>query len=98
MEYSLKRLKSPDKKHPAGMNRSEILRIVNEVFIDILDDESLVLTEETSANDVEDWDSLNHIQIVVAVERQFKIRFTSQEILRWKTVGEMISSISSKLN
>ncbi|MDB5086950.1 MAG: acyl carrier protein [Mucilaginibacter sp.] len=80
------------------MNRSEILKTVNEVFIDILDDESLVLTEETSANDVEDWDSLNHIQIVVAVEKQFKIRFTSQEILSWKTVGEMISSISSKLN
>ena len=80
------------------MNRSEILNTVNAVFIDILDDDDIVLTEETSANDVEDWDSLNHIQLVVAVEKQFKIRFTSQEILHWKNIGEMISSISSKLN
>ncbi|MCO5946692.1 acyl carrier protein [Mucilaginibacter flavidus] len=80
------------------MDRNEILNTVNNVFIDVLDDDSLVLTEATTANDVEEWDSLNHIQLVVAIERQFKIRFASQEILSWQNVGEMIDSIAAKLN
>jgi acyl carrier protein len=80
------------------MDRNEILNTVNNVFIDVLDDDSLVLTEATTANDVEEWDSLNHIQLVVAIERQFKIRFASQEILSWQNVGEMVDSIAAKLN
>jgi acyl carrier protein len=80
------------------MDRNEILNTVNNVFIDVLDDDSLVLTEATTANDVEEWDSLNHIQLVVAIERQFKIRFASQEILSWQNVGEMVDSIATKLN
>jgi len=80
------------------MDRNEILNTVNNVFIDVLDDDSLVLTEATTANDVDEWDSLNHIQLVVAIERQFKIRFASQEILSWQNVGEMVDSIAAKLN
>jgi len=80
------------------MEKSEILKKVNDIFIDVLDDENIVLTYETTANDVEDWDSLNHIQLVVAIEKQFKIRFTSHEIQSWNNVGEMIDSISLKLN
>ena len=80
------------------MDRNEILNTVNNVFIDVLDDDNLVLTEATTANDVEEWDSLNHIQLVVAIERQFKIRFASQEILSWQNVGEMVDSIAEKLN
>lgn len=80
------------------MNRNEILTTVNNVFIDVLDDDSLALTEATTANDVDEWDSLNHIQLVVAIERQFKIRFTSQEILSWQNIGEMVDSIAAKVN
>jgi len=80
------------------MDKSEILRTVNAVFIDILDNEDIVLTEATTAADVDDWDSLNHIQLVVAIERQFKIRFTAREIQGWNSVGEMVNSISSKSN
>jgi len=80
------------------MDRNEILNTVNNVFIDVLDDDNLVLSEATTANDVEEWDSLNHIQLVVAIERQFKIRFASQEILSWQNVGEMVDSIAEKLN
>jgi acyl carrier protein len=80
------------------MNNSEILKTVNTIFIDILDDDNIVLTGETTANDVEEWDSLNHIQLVVAIEKQFKIRFTSQQIQSWNNVGELINSISAKLN
>jgi acyl carrier protein len=80
------------------MDKSEILNKVNIIFIDILDDESIVLNYETTANDIEEWDSLNHIQLVVAIEKQFKIRFTSREIQNWNNVGEMINSINDKLN
>jgi acyl carrier protein len=80
------------------MEKSEILKQVNDIFIDVLDNEDIVLTYETTANDVEDWDSLNHIQLVVAIEKQFDIRFTSHEIQSWNNIGEMIGSISAKLN
>ncbi|WP_214072349.1 acyl carrier protein [Mucilaginibacter sp. dw_454] len=78
------------------MDKSEALQKVNAIFIDVLDDEDLVLDYTTSADDVEDWDSLNHIQLVVAVEKAFKIRFTSQEIQSWNNVGEMLDCILSK--
>ena len=69
---------------------------IQEIFRDQLDDDSLILTDETTANDVEDWDSLTHIMLVVAIEKHFKIKFTSNEILSWKNVGEMIECISKK--
>jgi len=79
------------------MEKIDILKKVNQVFIDTLDNEDIVLSYETTANDVEDWDSLNHIQLVVAIEKQFKIRFTSHEIQSWKNVGEMIDCILTKV-
>jgi len=78
------------------MNFSENLERVQDVFRDVLENEDIVLTPETTANDVEDWDSLNHIQLVVAIEKTFKIRFTSHEIQSWKNVGEMVDCIVKK--
>ena len=80
------------------MDKYEILKKVNAIFIDILDNEDIALTYGTTANDVEDWDSLNHIQLVVAIEKEFNIRFTSREIQSWGNIGEMINTISAKLN
>jgi acyl carrier protein len=80
------------------MDRTDILKQVNEVFIDILDNKNIILSDETSAGDIEEWDSLNHIQLVVAIERKFGIRFTSRQIQGWAKVGEMIDAIRSKVN
>jgi acyl carrier protein len=79
------------------MNKDEILKTINDIFIDILDDETIVLNMETTANDVDEWDSLNHIQLVVAIEKHFKVRFTSHEIQSWKKVGEIADSIDAKV-
>ena len=79
------------------MESSEILKKVNEIFIDVLDNEDIVLFHETTANDVEDWDSLTHIQLVVAIEKYFKLRFTAAEIRNWKNVGEMCDVIMKRL-
>lgn len=78
------------------MEKQEILSHVEEIFRDVLDNEEIVLTDMTTANDVEDWDSLTHIQLIVAIEKHFRIKFTSKEILSWANVGEMIDCIESK--
>lgn len=78
------------------MEQTEILQKVQEIFRDVLDNEDIELTTETSADDVEDWDSLTHIQLIVAVEKEFKIKFNSKEILSWRNVGEMIDCILQK--
>jgi acyl carrier protein len=80
------------------MTREAILNDISKVFADTLDEDNLTLTESTTADDVEGWDSLTHVQLVVAVEKKFKIRFTAKEIQSWKNVGEMIDSITSKQN
>ena len=78
------------------MDRKDILSQINEIFIDTLDNESVVIEEKTQATDVEEWDSLTYIMLVVAIEKHFKIKFTSKEILTWKNVGEMMDSIIGK--
>lgn len=79
------------------MEREEIFSKLNEIFEDVLDlDETPELTDATRATDIEEWDSLSHIQLVVAIEKAFGIKFTAQEIVSWKNVGEMVDCISKK--
>jgi acyl carrier protein len=78
------------------MERKEIFSKLNEIFIDVLDLDECNLTDETSANDIEEWDSLSHIQLIVAIEKSFGIKFTSLEIMKWRNVGELVDSILSK--
>lgn len=78
------------------MERSQIIEEVQEIFREVLDNEEIVLANETTADDIEEWDSLTHIQLIVAIEKHFKIRFTSREILSWQNVGQLIDSIAAK--
>ena len=79
------------------MERSEIFEKLDEIFIDVLDLDECNLTDDTSADDIEEWDSLSHIQLIVAIEKAFKIKFTSLEIMKWTNVGEMVNSMEEKL-
>lgn len=78
------------------MDKIQILEEVQEIFRDVLDNEDIVLEDATTADEIEEWDSLSHIQLIVAIEKHFKIKFTSKEILSWQNVGEMIDSIANK--
>ncbi|MDR2847912.1 MAG: acyl carrier protein [Bacteroidales bacterium] len=78
------------------MQKETVLSEVEAIFRDILDDGNIKLTEETTADDVEEWNSLTHIQLIVAIEKHFKIKFSSNEILSWKNVGEMLNGILKK--
>jgi len=78
------------------MTRNEILSQINEIFIDTLDNEDIVVEETTKAEDVDEWDSLTHILLVVAIEKNFKISFKSSEIQNWKDVGAMMDCIQEK--
>lgn len=78
------------------MEKNEILEKVQDIFRDVLDNEDIELTYETTADDIDEWDSLSHIQLIVAIEKEFKLKFTSKELLSWDTVGDMIECIMKK--
>jgi len=78
------------------MTTNEILKEVNNIFIDVLDNENIQLVPETTANDIEEWDSLNHLQLVFAMEKHFKIKFSNFEIHNWKNIGQICEMIQAK--
>ena len=80
------------------MEREEIFSKLNEIFEDVLDlDESPSLNDKTSSYDIEGWDSLAQIQLIVAIEKTFSIKFSSKEIMSWNNVGEMVDCIITKV-
>lgn len=78
------------------MNKNEIIKRLTEVFRDIFDDDSIVITEKTTANDIDDWDSIEHINLIGAVEDEFNMRFKMREVSGMKNVGEMIDIIAQR--
>lgn len=78
------------------MTKEEILEKVQDIFRDVLDNDEIELTLDMSANDIEEYDSLSHIQLVVAIEKLFGIKFTAKEIMTWENIGEMVDCIASK--
>jgi len=78
------------------MNRTEIMERLNEVFRDVFDDSSIVVDDSTTSKDIEDWDSLEHINLVGAVEQEFKMRFKMKEVSSMKNVGEMADIVAER--
>lgn len=79
------------------MEKDEILVKLQDIFRDILDDEDIVLTFQTKADDIEGWDSLAHVQIVVAVSQEFGVKFSSTEIMNWPNIDSLVECIINKL-
>ena len=75
----------------------EIFKGLNEVFKDVFDDEDIVVTAETTADDIEDWDSLEHINLIVAVEKKIGMKFSMGEVTTMKNVGEMAEIIKTRI-
>ena len=75
----------------------DLFKIVNEIFIDVFDDNSLIIKEDTNADDIEDWDSLANINLVVAMEKEFNLKFNINDIEKLNNVGDMIDLIKKKL-
>lgn len=78
------------------MNRDEIISAVQNIFRDVFDDENLIISDSTNANDIEDWDSLEQINLVVAIEDLFNIEFDMDDVVNFKNVGDMINIIAKK--
>ncbi len=78
------------------MTRTEVFEKMNRIFRDNFDDESIVLTDSTSAEDIEDWDSLEQINLVVAIQDEFHVKFNIQEVNAMQNVGEMVDDILKK--
>lgn len=79
------------------MDRLQILIKVQEIFREVLDDNSIELSEDTTSEEIAEWDSLNHIQIVVAIEKNFKISLPSTEMRSLRNIGEIINSIVKRI-
>jgi acyl carrier protein len=79
------------------MTREAIVELMHPIFLDVFELETISLTEATSALDIEQWDSLTHFQLVVALEKQFHILFNASEIQNWKNVGNIVDGIQAKL-
>ena len=79
------------------MSRDEVFERLNEVFRDVFDDESITVNDQTTADDIEDWDSLEHINLMAVVESEFGIKFSMGQVVTMKNVGEMVDIILQKV-
>ena len=78
------------------METEEILRELDTIFRDILKNENITLTPETTAKDVDGWDSLTNMRLITAIEKHYNIRFGLREILKFNLVGDLCASIQAK--
>ena len=76
------------------MNEQQIFDAVQNIFRDNFDDDSLVLTRETTADDIEDWDSLEQINLLTAIEKKFNIKFKLADVRGLKHVGDLLDLVA----
>ncbi len=79
------------------MTRAEIYKVLDKVFQDVFDDPKIHVNDGTTADDIDAWDSLEHINLIAAVEKKFKVRFKMKEVSTMKNVGEMVDIIQARM-
>lgn len=79
------------------MTRAEVFEKLNDIFRNNFDDDEIELTDETSSSDIDDWDSLEQINLVVAIQDAFNVKFNIDEVNAMKNVGEMVDFILEKM-
>jgi acyl carrier protein len=79
------------------MQIEQIYRRLTDVFRSVFDDDNIVVIPELSAKDVEGWDSLNHLRLIITVQKEFNVKFSAAEVNRLDNVADMVSLIGSKL-
>ena len=79
------------------MQMEEILKGVQDIFIDVLEDDDIVLNYNTTADDIKEWDSLNHVVLIVEIEKKFKFKFKLEEIQSFRNIGEICDNILVKI-
>lgn len=80
------------------MTREEVYETLNGVFQDVFDDESITVNDETTSDDIDGWDSLEHINLIAAVEQEFGVKFNMGQVVSMKNVGEMVDIILSQID
>lgn len=75
----------------------ELKQQLNEIFCEVFDDDDIRISEEMTANDVDGWDSLSHVNLIVTIESRFNIKFSHKELLTFRNVGDLLASIGSKI-
>jgi acyl carrier protein len=70
---------------------------LNNIFCEVFDDDTLAMSPDMTANDVENWDSLSHVNLIVAIELSFAIRFNQKELLTFKNVGDLLACVEKKI-
>lgn len=79
------------------MSREEIFLKVQDIFRDVFDDEDLTIRDTTNSDEIDDWDSLEHISLIVSMEKEFSMKFDIKEVNKLENVGEMIDLIKRKM-
>lgn len=79
------------------VSREEVFERVTDIFRDVFDDEELVISDSTNSEDIEDWDSLEHIQLIVGMEKEFKVKFDIKTVNSLENVGQMVDLILSMI-
>jgi len=79
------------------MELQEVIKHVNRIFIELFEDDTIVLDENSDTSSIEAWDSLNHIQIITAIEKHFKIRFDLNDLLNFQNIGDLCRGVQVKI-
>lgn len=79
------------------MDRKEIFEKLTVIFRDVMDNDEIVLEENTTAEDIEEWDSVAHVQLIEHIEDVFGLKFSAKEMMSWDDVGEFVDTIEDKL-